>query len=81
MVLCEHLMGRKVSLFYYPTRTGILSSEHLELLEIPAKLIYCKRHVFSCQTVDKSATIISVSDAKALPRAGKLKFDCQNFEF
>ena len=29
-----------------------------------SKLIYCKRHVFSCQTVDKSATIICVSGAK-----------------
>ena len=47
-----------------------------------SKLIYCKRHVFSCQTVDKSATIICISGAKTLP-SGRvtLKFHCQNFEF
>ena len=30
--------------------------------------------------VDKSAMIICVSGAKALP-SGRVKFDCQNFEF
>ena len=50
------------------------------MLEILAKLIYWKRHVFSCQMVDKSAMIICVRGAKALP-SGRVKFDCQNFEF
>ena len=36
------------------------------VLGTPSKLIYCERHVFTCQTVDKSATIICVNGAKML---------------
>ena len=39
-----------------------------------SKIIYCKRHVFSCQTVDKSATIICISGAKTLP-SGRVNFE------
>lgn len=52
---------------------------HKRLGKCASKIIYCKRHAFSCQTVDKSATIICISGAKTLP-SGKIMFSIQQTE-